>query len=393
MLDKLFTQLQQLKPELVDIRRDFHMYPELSNEEKSTPEIIAKYLEDLGIEVRTKVGGNGVVGVLKGGKPGKTVALRADFDALPIQDEKDVPYKSKIPGVSHACGHDIHTAALLGVAKTLSEIKNELHGNVVFIHQFAEEVSPGGAERMIADGCLDGVDVIYGSHVWSENPIGEVFFIEGDAMAAVDVFKIKVSGKGGHGAMPHTSIDPIVSVSQLVINLQQIVSRNIDPLKSAVVTVASIHGGKADNVIPDSATITGTVRTFDPELRQYVKNRIKQLCEGLEVQNDVKVDVEYQHGHAALYNHVNETRELKEKTEEILTENIVKYQGPFMGGEDFSYYLQKVPGTFFYVGGRNEEIDAVYPHHHPKFDVDEESMITIGKVFLIALSVQDVIKD
>lgn len=393
MINTLFTQLEQYKEELVEIRRDLHMHPELSNEEKRTPAFIAKYLEDLGIDIRTNVGGNGVVGRLEGAKPGKTIALRADFDALPIQDEKDVPYKSKIPGVSHACGHDIHTAALLGIAKLLSNHRDDLHGNVVFIHQFAEEVSPGGAERMIADGCLEGVDAIYGAHVWANNPIGDVFFIEGDAMAAVDTFKIKINGKGGHGAMPHTSIDPVFAASKLVIDLQQIISRNIDPLKPAVLTVASIHAGHAENVIPDTAEITGTVRTFDRELRQYVKNRMKRLCDGLEVQQDVEVTLDYEHGHAALFNHIQETRDLKEKTEIILTENNVSYEGPFMGGEDFSYYLQKVPGTFFYVGGRNEEKNAVYPHHHPKFDVDEESIITIGKVFLIALSLHDVIEE
>lgn len=392
MKEIFFTQLEKYKQELVDIRRDLHMYPELSNEEKRTPEIVAEYLTDLGIDVQTGVGGSGVVGRLKGGKPGKTITLRADFDALPIQDEKDVPYRSKIDGVSHACGHDIHTAALLGIAKLLSKHKDQIQGTVVFIHQFAEEVAPGGAKRMIEDGCLKDVNAIYGAHVWSENPLGDVFFIKGAAMAAADTFRIHVAGKGGHGAMPHLSVDPIVAISQLVTSLQQIVSRNIDPLKSAVITVGSIHGGKAENVIPDTAEIAGTIRTFDQDIREYIEKRMSDLCEALEKQHNVNVTFTYRNGHDSVYNHVKETEDLKERTEAVLSDHTVTYESPIMGAEDFSYYLQKVPGTFFYVGGRSEDINAVYPHHHPKFDVDEESMISIGKVFLVALGLQDVIK-
>lgn len=393
MMKALFNELTNLKSELVDMRRHFHMYPELSNLEEKTPQKIAEYLTALGIEVKTNVGGNGVVGYLKGGHPGKTIALRADFDALPITDEKDVPYKSKIDGVSHACGHDVHTAALLGIAKVLSQHQDELHGSVVFIHQFAEEVSPGGAIRMIADGCLEGVDAIYGAHVWSANELGEILFTEGPAMAAADTFSITVQGKGGHGAEPHQSIDPLVSACQLVANMQQIVSRSVDPLKSAVLTVGSIHSGQADNVIPDRAEMTGTVRTFDSDIRELMETRIKQMCEALEIQNNVQVQFKYDYGHAALYNHLTETRGLKAATKSVLTDHIVKENPPMMGAEDFSHYLEKVPGSFFFVGGRNREINAIYPHHHPKFDVDEDAIITIGKVFLIALSEQMVIKE
>jgi len=391
MINKLFNKLEQLKPELVELRRDFHMYPELSNEEERTPKVVADYLESLGLEVKRNVGGNGVVGYLKGAKPGKTIALRADFDALPIQDEKEVEYKSKIDGVSHACGHDVHTAALLGVAKVLSEQIDNLEGTVVFIHQFAEEVAPGGAIRMIEDGCLDGVDAIYGAHVWSNNDEGEILFIEGPAMAAADVFKIKVQGKGGHGAQPHQSIDPVVSICQLVTNMQQIVSRNTDPLHSVVLTVGSIHSGNAHNVIPDTAEVGGTVRTFDEDVRMNVKERIEKMCAALEIQNDVKVTVDYTFGHTALHNDPNVTRELKKATTALLPHNEIKDQIPFMGAEDFSFYLKEVPGTFFFVGGRNPSLNAVYQHHHPKFDVDEESLVTIGKVFLIALQNEKVL--
>ena len=385
MIRTLFEKIDRLYPELVEIRRDLHKHPELSNEEKRTPQMIADYLTNLGIEVRTGVGGNGVVGCLKGAHPGETIALRADFDALPMQDEKDVPYKSQNDGVMHACGHDVHTTALLGVAKALSKVKNDLAGTVVFIHQFAEEVAPGGAERMIADGCLDEVDAIYGAHVWSENEVGEILFNEGYTMAAADIFNIDLVGKGGHGALPHLTIDPVVAASQLVVNIQQIASRTIDPLKAAVITVGSFHSGEALNVIPDSSSVGGTVRTYNEQVRITVKEKLKDLAKGIEIQTGVKAKVDYQYGHTALYNHPLQTQQLKSLTEKYLDDYEVKRMDPFMGAEDFAYYLKEVPGTFFFVGGRNPAMNATFPHHHPKFDVDEETILTIGKVLLMSL--------
>ncbi|WP_077624874.1 M20 metallopeptidase family protein [Sediminibacillus massiliensis] len=385
MINNLFEELKQLEEELITIRRDLHMHPELSNEEKRTPAFIADHLKSLGLEVRTNFGGNGVVGYLRGEQPGKTIALRADFDALPIQDEKNVPYKSTVPGVAHACGHDVHTAALLGVARVLSSRKSTLAGTVVFIHQFAEEVAPGGAKRMIADGCLEGVDAVYGAHVWSENQIGEVLFNEGYTMAAADTFEITISGRGGHGAMPHLAIDPVVAASQLVMSLQQIVSRNVDPLKAAVVTVGSLHSGHALNVIPDSASVGGTVRTYDPAIRELAEKKIRDAVKAVEIHTGVKGSIDYVYGHTSLYNHAEPTRQLKQLAEQYLPEVYVKKMNAFMGAEDFAYYLEEVPGTFFFVGGRNEELDAVYPHHHPKFDVDEKAISTIGRLFFLSL--------
>lgn len=380
--ERLFKRLHEVYPELVQFRRDLHMYPELSFQEVNTPQKIADYLKSLGLEVRTGVGGRGVVGVLKGGKPGKTVALRADFDALPIQDEKEVDYKSRIPGVMHACGHDIHTAALLGVARLLSEVKEEIEGNVVFIHQFAEEKIPGGAKPMIEDGCLDGVDVIYGAHVWSSEPIGTVGVGEGPMMAAMDSFEIEIYGKGGHGATPHLTVDSLVVGSQLVLNLQQIVSRRVDPLKPAVVTVGTFTAGQAFNVIPDSAKITGTVRSFEESVRDLIEESIGQITDSTCQGAGATARYEYTRGYPAVWNHPEETRRVEDLAKILLGEEKVKRMTPIMGGEDFSYYLQKVPGTFFFVGGGNEEIEATYPHHHPKFDVDERSMLIIGKLFI-----------
>ncbi|EGL82796.1 amidohydrolase [Caldalkalibacillus thermarum TA2.A1] len=385
MLQQLFDRLREIYPRLVEIRRDLHMYPEISFEEVETPKKIARFLTELGLEVRTGVGGRGVVGILRGEKPGKTVALRADFDALPIQDEKEVPYRSRIPGKMHACGHDLHTAALLGVAAVLSEVKEQLAGTVVFIHQFAEELAPGGAKPMIEDGCLDGVDVIYGAHVWAGLPYGTVGFCEGYAMAAADAFEIEVTGRGGHGAQPHLTVDPLVTASQLVVNLQNIVSRRVDPLKSAVVTVGSFHSGEAFNVIPHSAHLKGTVRTFDEDVRSMVEEWIGQVVKGTCEQMGATAKYEYRRGYPALYNHVEETRRVKRLAEQLFGTGKVTNMEPVMGGEDFAYYLQKVPGTFFFVGGGNPELDAVYPHHHPKFDVDERAMLVIGQLFITAV--------
>ncbi|MFC5650343.1 M20 family metallopeptidase [Paenibacillus solisilvae] len=384
-IEQLFAGLEQLFPELVRFRRDLHMYPELSFQEVHTPRKIADYLQGLGLEVRTKVGGRGVVARLEGGKPGRTVALRADFDALPIQEETNVDYKSRIPGVMHACGHDLHTAALLGVAKVLSEVKDELPGTVVFIHQFAEELPPGGAISMIEDGCLKGVDVIYGAHVWSTEPVGTVGVGEGYMMAAMDAFEVEIQGKGGHGATPHLTVDSLVAGSQLVVSLQQIVSRRVDPLQPAVVTVGSFQAGNAFNVISDSAKLTGTVRTFDESVRCLIEKSIGQLvastCEGM----GATAAYRYDRGYPAVNNDPRETERVERLARAILGEDNVKRMTPIMGGEDFSYYLQRVPGTFFFVGGGKEEIGAVYPHHHPKFDVDEQAILITGKLFISAV--------
>jgi amidohydrolase len=382
MLNQLFSRLEDLFPELVEFRRDLHMNPELSFHEEQTPKKIASFLTDLGLEVVTGVGGRGVVGLLKGGKPGKTVALRADFDALPIQDEKDVPYKSKVPGVMHACGHDIHTAGLLGVAKVLSEVKEELEGNVVFIHQFAEELAPGGAKPMIEDGCLDGVDVIYGAHVWSMDPYGTVGVKEGFTMAASDSFEIEINGKGGHGATPHLTVDPLVVGSQMVLNLQQIVSRRVDPLKPAVVTVGSFHSGEAFNVIPNTAKLKGTVRTFDEDVRDMIEEAIDQIATSTCDNAGATVKFNYLRGYPALWNHPEEIRRVEEIAQGILDHDKVNRMESIMGGEDFAYYLEKVPGAFFFVGGGNPDIEATYPHHHPMFNVDERSMLITGKLFI-----------
>ena len=385
MPGSLNERLEQYYPEMVETRRDLHMHPELSFEEERTPRKVAEHLRSLGLEVRTGVGGRGVVGLLAGGRPGPTVALRADFDALPIQEENEVPYASTVPGVMHACGHDVHTATLLGVARVLGEVRDELAGKVVFIHQFAEELAPGGAKPMIEDGCLDGVDVIYGAHVWANLPLGTVGFRSGPAMAAADTFEVKVNGRGGHGAMPHTAVDPLVTASQLVVNLQQVVSRRVDPLKAAVVTVGSLHAGSAFNVIPDSAALKGTVRTFDETVRSKIEEEIGRIVEGTCMAAGAKGEYRFQRGYPALVNHQQETETIARLAREMLGDEAVTEVEPIMGGEDFAYYLEQVPGTFFFVGGSNEERGFGYPHHHPRFDVDERAMLVAGRLFIAAV--------
>lgn len=380
MLKRLYELLEQHYEEIVDIRRHLHQHPELSFEEVETPKYIAAYHSKLGHEVRIGVGGRGVVATLKGGRPGKTVALRADFDALPIQEENDVPYKSKVDGVMHACGHDGHTATLLVLAKVLNQLKDELEGNIVFIHQHAEELAPGGAIAMIEDGCLDGVDVIFGTHIWATSPVGVIGYRSGPALAAADRFHIQIQGKGGHGAQPHLTKDSIVIASQLVVNLQQIVSRRVDPIDSAVLSVGSFEAKNAFNVIADTVQLTGTVRTFREEVRVIIENEIKRITEGTCLAADANFTYQFVRGYPATVNHKEETEFVANLATTVPGVNKTVEMELQMGGEDFSYYLEKVPGTFFITGAQIAEREVTYPHHHPKFDIDEKGLLVAANV-------------
>ena len=317
MKEKLFEKLTNSYEDMVVMRRYLHMNPELSFKEVKTAKYIHDFYADLGIQVRPGVGGNGVVARVKGGRPGRTVALRADFDALPIQDEKDVPYKSTVPGVMHACGHDGHTATLLQLAKTIHEMQEELAGEYVFIHQHAEEYAPGGAKPMIEDGCLDGVDVIFGTHLWSLTPSGTVEYLTGPVMAAADRFDITIQGAGGHGASPHQTKDAVVIGSQLVMNLQQLVSRRVNPIESAVLSVGSFIADNAFNVIADSAKLGGTVRTFNPKIRDLMEREMKRVIDGVALANDCTIEFVYERGYPAVVNHEVETEFLKSVAEAV----------------------------------------------------------------------------
>lgn len=381
MLEKWVQELKDGEQELIAWRRHLHQHPELSFEETNTSAFIADQLRSFGIEVRTNVGGNGVLGFLEGGQPGRTIAFRADFDALPIQDEKEVPYKSTVPGVMHACGHDGHTAALLGVARVLSHNREALKGKLVFIFQHAEEKPPGGAKFMIEDGCLDGVEAVYGIHLASEIPFGKIGLKSGPAMAAVDAFTIQINGKGGHGARPHQTVDSIVIGSQIVNGLQQVVSRRVDPIESAVLTIGVFQAGTAFNVIADKAKIEGTVRTFNKEVRKEVENEIRSIVKGLTEAYHAGYEMDYLNGYPSLVNAEAETERVRELIGRLYGADAFLDLKPVMGAEDFAYYLEQRPGAFIHVGARNEDERTHFAHHHPHFDFDERALLVSGHIF------------
>ncbi|MDE5414984.1 M20 metallopeptidase family protein [Alkalihalobacterium chitinilyticum] len=393
MKELLNKGLDAIYSEMVDMRRYLHQYPELSFQEEKTPAYIAEFHKNLGHEVKTGVGERGVVAILRGSKPGKTIALRADFDGLPIQDEKEVPYKSKVDGAMHACGHDGHTASLLGLAKVFNSMKEQLSGTVVFIHQHAEEYAPGGAIAMIQDGCLDGVDYVFGTHLWATEPLGKIQYRKGPIMAAADRFEVEIHGQGGHGAMPHLTKDAVVIGAQLVTNLQQLVSRRVDPLKAAVLSIGSFQAQNAFNVIADSAKLIGTVRTFDEDIRTKMEQEIKRIIDGTTLAADVSATYHYFRGYPAVVNHDEETEVVATVANKVPGVYEAENMDPQMGGEDFAYYLQHVKGSFFFTGARNPEWNVAYPHHHPKFDFDERAMLiaakTLGHITLHYLGNED----
>ncbi|WLR51483.1 M20 family metallopeptidase [Bacillus tianshenii] len=380
MLEQLYQQIDEQYDEMIDMRRYLHMHPEVSFKEYKTAEYIADFYQKLGISPKTNVGGNGIIATIEGSKPGKTVAIRADFDALPIQDAKDdVSYQSTVPGVMHACGHDGHTTVLLTLAKIMNNMKEELQGTYVFIHQHAEELIPGGAKSMVEAGCLEGVDAIFGTHLWSTEEAHAIGYRTGPIAAAADRFEITIQGKGGHGAQPHNSRDAIVAASQLVVNIQQIVSRRVNPLDSAVVSIGNFAANNEFNVIADSAKLAGTVRTFREEVRESVQEELERIIKGTCLSSNVTYDFHYIKGYPAVVNHEAETDFLAEVAKEVPGVSSVTELEPKMVGEDFSYYLQKVPGTFFFTGAAKGDPNDSYPHHHPKFNFNEEAMLTAAK--------------
>nr|WP_026293846.1 M20 family metallopeptidase [Saccharibacillus kuerlensis] len=376
--EKLESEYEQI----VQWRRHMHANPELSFQETKTAQFIAETLEGFGYEVRRGVGGNGILADLKGNRPGPSIAFRADFDALPIEEENVVPYKSQNPGVMHACGHDGHTSTLLGVAKVLADRQNELKGSLRFIFQHAEEKLPGGAIAMIEAGALEGVDEVYGAHLASYMPLGKLSVPSGPSMAAVDSFAITVQGKGGHGAKPHQTVDAIVVGSQLVTSLQHIVARHINPLHSAVVTVGIFQAGSAFNVIADKAKIEGTVRSFDPEVRQQIERDIRDMVHGITLAEHATYELDYVNGYPALVNPPKQAEEVRGIFARKFGEDVLYGPDTSMGAEDFAYYLQHRPGNFFNVGSQNDNPDTSFPHHHPRFDIDERALLIAGRAFL-----------
>jgi amidohydrolase len=370
MMKQLKDDVRSLEPELISWRRDFHRHPELSFKEHQTSATVRKFLEGLSLPVRA-CAGTGLVAVLRGKPGGKTVALRADMDALPLVEEGAKEYLSENVGACHACGHDGHMAILMGVAELLSVRKEEFSGTVVFLFQPAEEKLPGGARQMIAEGALNGVDAVFGLHLWQGLPTGTVACLKGAMMANTDEVTITVVGRGGHGSVPQVAVDPILVASHLVVNLQTIVSRNVDPLKAAVVTIGKMEGGSAHNIIPSQARLYGTVRTFDREIQSLIEKRVGEIvaatCQTFQATGEVK----YDHGYPAVVNNDSMRDLALEAAKKVLGEACVKNIDPVMGGEDFAYYLQEVPGAFLFFGMGD---GMGFPHHHPAFDIDEKAL-------------------
>lgn len=382
MTERFYDQLSKDFEEMVSWRRYLHQNPELSFQESNTAKFIADKLRSFGINVKEQVGGNGVIGVIEGNHPGKTIAFRADFDALPIHDEKNVEYKSSVDGVMHACGHDGHTSALLAVAKVLNNHRNQLKGKVVLLFQHAEEKPPGGAKFMIEEGALDGVDFIFSGHLATDLPVGKIATRPGPVMASVDAFKITLQGVGGHGARPHQTIDTVAIGSRLVTNLQEIVSRRVDPVEPAVVTVGSFHAGNAFNIIADSAVLEGTVRAMNSNVRQQIESEIRAILDGMKVADRIEYSLEYIHGYPVLVNHKEEALLIEKLVKETISLDAFVEKDIVLGAEDFAYYLEERPGAYFHVGAHNEQAETQFPHHHPRFDFDEKALLQLSRIFL-----------
>lgn len=358
---------RELEKRLISIRRHLHQYPELSNEEFETTKSIQKWLGEEGIEIRNTGLKTGVFADIKGGKPGLTVAIRADIDALPIEERTGLPFASKVKGVMHACGHDFHTAAVIGAAYLLKECQSELNGTVRLIFQPAEE-SGGGAAHVIKDGQIGDVAAIIGLHNKPNLPVGTIGIKEGPLMAAVDRFQIVLQGKGSHAAIPHSGKDPIAAAAQLITALQTIVSRNVSPLESAVVSVTRITGGSTWNVIPGDVTLEGTIRTFESTIREEIKDKFYSIVNHIAAAFSQEATIGWFPGPPALHNHPAVT-EMARRSALGQSLHVINPE-PSMGGEDFAYYLQHIPGTFAFFGTNGNE-----DWHHPAFTVDENSII------------------
>lgn len=372
-MDNLKQRVAKYYEEVVALRRHFHTHPELSTQEFNTQQRIMEELTSLGLEPR-KIAGTGVVAELKGALPGKTVAVRADIDALELQDECGKPYQSVNPGACHACGHDGHMAMLIGLAKLLVGMKDQLPGTVRFLFQPAEEKLPGGAMTMIAEGALSGVDAIIGAHLWQPVHIGTIGLSYDRFMASADEFTITVQGRGGHGSMPQQTVDALLVGAQIAVALNTIVSRNVNPLEQAVISLGVFKAGDVFNIIPDTAVLNGTVRVFDQTVRLDIFSRIEQITKGICEAAGATYSFDKVFGYPPLINNADITAVFAAAGAETLGADNVLTVKPSMGAEDFAYYLEKVPGAFIFIGAGNPEEGIINPHHHPKFDIDERSL-------------------
>lgn len=382
--DRLKSDIDELVPDMVALRRDLHEHPELAFEEVRTAGIVEGRLRALGIDVRAQVAKTGVVGTLRGDRalPGsKTLAIRADMDALPIHELNEIDYRSTVAGKMHACGHDGHTSVLLAVADILSKRRAELAGTIKFIFQPAEETI-GGAEPMVKEGALEGVDNIIGLHIFSGYPLGRVGVRAGTTFASADKILFTIRGKGGHAAMPETAVDPIVVAAHITTALQTLISRETSPFATAVITIGKIDAGSAFNIIPEVAEMQGTMRAYSVEHREKLLRRITELSQGIATAMNATCEVSIFDGcppcvnDPAMTDTVHQAAIETVGTESVDTGEVVMTAG----SDDMSYFLNTVPGCYFIVGGRNAEKGANYPHHHPRFNIDEDSMPIAAEV-------------
>jgi carboxypeptidase Ss1 len=387
--ENLLNEIKQYEGEIIRIRREIHSKPELSYQEFQTSKLVAHKLQSLGIQVKTNVGGTGVVGLLKGSKKGKTVALRADMDALPVLESVELPFKSKNVGVMHACGHDTHVAMLLGAAMLLSNHRDdELSGSVKFLFQPAEENGGiGGALPMIKDGAMNGVDYVFGLHISGERPSGVFALREGPIMAAPDGFKIKIIGRGGHGSRPSDTIDPIYVSSQVISAIQGITSRMIDQTEPFVISVCSIHSGTKDNIIPDDAFLEGTIRTLDEGTRRVAKATFSKVVDSICKTYGAKCEIQFtRDAYPITVNDPKTTKRVFQILRSIKGTRTIECD-PIMGGEDMSRFLQKALGTFYFLGTKNQKKGCIAPNHSSKFKVDED-VLKFGSVSLAKLALE-----
>ncbi|WP_264740536.1 M20 family metallopeptidase [Cytobacillus firmus] len=366
--------------ELKELRRKLHREPEVSWEEYKTTQFICEYFDGLGIPFK-RTEPTGVIAEIAGGEPGKTVALRGDMDALQVEElNKDLPYASLENGKMHACGHDAHTAMLLIAAKALNEIKEELPGNVRLLFQPAEEVAEG-AKMMVEQGAMEGVDNVFGIHIWSQMPTHKVSCTPGPSFASADIFKVTFKGKGGHGAMPHDCIDAAIVASSFVMNVQSVVSRTIDAQQPAVLTIGKMTVGTRFNIIAENAVIEGTVRCFNPETRDHIEKQLQRYAENTAAIYGAKAEVEYVRGSQAVINDEYSAQLVQKVASEAFGKNVLFNEKPTMGGEDFSFFLEKAPGSFALVGSGNPEKDTEWAHHHGNFNIDEDALSTGAELY------------
>jgi carboxypeptidase Ss1 len=387
-LTDFLKDARKIESEIIETRREIHQNPELAYKEKATSKLVADRLKTLGLGVKTGIGGTGVMAVLQGPKSGKVVALRADMDALPIEELADIDFKSQVKGVMHACGHDTHVAMLLGTARLLANRKDELAGTVKFLFQPAEENGgKGGAKPMIQAGVMDNpkVDYVFGLHIDNDLNSGTLGFRGGPIMASPDTFEIKVIGRGGHGAYPHETVDPVYVAAQVIIALQGVSGRMIDPVQPFVITIGSIHSGTKENIIPDQAILQGTLRTLDEKTRKLAKAKIAQVARGVSKAFGAKAEVDFERdAYPVTVNDVQVTEQAMKIIKKI-PRTKVRVREPIMGGEDFSRFLHEAPGTFYFLGTHNPAKGCVHPNHSPRFKVDED-VLKLGTASLAMLA-------